>query len=134
MAKRTQPTGEQDAPPMIFIADDNPVLAELGRTILEAAGYRVKDFCDPARLLRTLHATKAKPQVLITDYDMGAGSMTGLEVAEFARRIHPALKIVVLSGTVEKSVILGHPSKVDRFLGKPYQPASLKMVVSQLLG
>ena len=41
---------------------------------------------------------------------------------------------VVLSGTVGAEVVLDAPTKVDRFVGKPYQPETLLELVRRVLG
>ena len=59
--------------------------------------------------------------------------MNGLELIISSHKIHPSLKTVLLSGTIDGAFIAGHPAKVDRFLGKPYLPAQLKSAVGELL-
>jgi CheY-like chemotaxis protein len=125
-----QPSASAD-PALIFVVDDNPVLVEFAEAVLQSAGYRVRSFCDPAEALKALRETDTKPALLVTDYDMG--TMTGLDLVEFSRLVHPALKTVLLSGTVEASVILKHPVKVNKFLAKPYQPPQLTSLVFELL-
>jgi DNA-binding NtrC family response regulator len=123
-------TGNPNAATMIFVVDDNALLVEFAATVLKDAGYAVRDFLDPRDVLQAM-AADPKPTLLITDFDMGG--MTGLELIVNSRKIHPSLKTILLSGTVNGSIILSHPAKVQRFLGKPYQPAQLKAIVAELL-
>jgi DNA-binding NtrC family response regulator len=83
--------------------------------------------------LKALGEARPLPALLITDYDMGLRSMNGLDFIVQCHRTHPAMKTVLASGTVDGSVTLHHPAKVDRFLCKPYPPAQLKAVVADLL-
>jgi len=69
--------------------------------------------------------------VLVTDYEMG--EMNGLELIQSSHEIHPALKTVLVSGTVDSSITLSHAAKVHRFLGKPYEPAQLQKAVAELM-
>jgi hypothetical protein len=41
---------------------------------------------------------------------------------------------VLLSGTVGAEVVLDAPTKVDRFVGKPYQPETVLELVRRVLG
>ncbi len=115
----------------VFVVDDNAMLVEFATAVLEAAGHTVRYFCDPAAALRAMHEANPKPAVLVTDYEMG--QMNGLELILSSHKIHPTLKTVLVSGTVDDSITLSHPAKVHRFLGKPYEPAQLQSIVAELM-
>jgi DNA-binding NtrC family response regulator len=116
----------------VFVVDDNAMLAELAAAVLEAAGYTVKHFLDPKAVLLAMQEANPKPAVLVTDFEMG--SMNGLELIESSHKIHPALKTLLVSGTVDGSIALAHAAKVNGFLGKPYDPAHLRKAVAELMG
>jgi DNA-binding NtrC family response regulator len=116
---------------LIFIVDDNAVLVEYAGMVLKGEGYDVKSFTDPKAVLQAMHEANPKPVALVTDYEMG--EMNGLELIVSSHKIHPSLKTVLLSGTIDGSFITNHPAKVNRFLGKPYLPAQLKSMVGELL-
>lgn len=113
------------------MVDDNALLAEFATAVLEAAGYHVRQFVDPRAVLLALHEADPKPTVLVTDYEMG--EMNGLELIQSSHKIHPSLKTLMLSGTVDGSIVLSHAAKVHRFLGKPYEPAELQKTVEELM-
>lgn len=115
----------------VFVVDDNAVLAEFAATVLEAAGYEVRHFLDPKALLVALEAADPKPAVLVTDYEMG--EMNGLELILSSHKLHPSLKTLLVSGTVDGSITATHPAKVHRFLGKPYDPGQLQNAVADLM-
>jgi CheY-like chemotaxis protein len=123
----------QDSGPagLIFIVDDDALLAELAGTVLKAEGYAVQSFTDPKDVLKAMQAADPKPVALVTDYEMGA--MNGLDLIVSLHKIYPPLKTVLLSGTIDGSFIANHPAKVNKFLGKPYLPAQLKSMVGELL-
>ncbi len=123
---RRDPTGGS-----VFVVDDNIMLGEFAAKVLQAAGFKVEHFSDPESVLRAIGQADPKPLVLVTDYEMGA--MNGLELIESSLKVHPALKTVLLSGTVDGSILLNHPARVHRFLGKPYEPAQLQNIVAALL-
>jgi DNA-binding NtrC family response regulator len=115
----------------VFIVDDDALLVEFATAVLEAVGYTVKHFSDPKDVLRAIHKANPKPAVLITDYEMG--EINGLELILSSHKIHPSLKTLLLSGTVDSSISLNHAAKVHRFLGKPYDPAQLRKIVAELM-
>jgi DNA-binding NtrC family response regulator len=115
----------------VFVVDDNIMLVELAAMVLKAAGFKVEHFSDPKAVLQAINDADPKPAILITDYEMG--EMNGLELILSSHKVHPALKTILVSGTVDGSILLNHPARVNRFLGKPYHPSQLQSVVTELL-
>jgi FixJ family two-component response regulator len=115
---------------LVFVVDDNAMLVQLATTVLEAAGYTVKDFSDPKAVLLALREANPKPGVLVTDYEMG--DINGLELIQASHAIHPSLKTLLVSGSVDASIALTSAAKVNCFLGKPYAPAQLQKAVADL--
>jgi FixJ family two-component response regulator len=113
------------------VVDDNAMLVEFAATFLQAAGYAVKPFSNPKAVLAAMRDSKPKPVVLVTDYEMA--EMNGLDLIRSSLKIHPALKTVLVSGTVDGSITLTHTAKVHCFLGKPYEPAQSKKAVAELM-
>jgi CheY-like chemotaxis protein len=122
---------EPDPKGKVFVVDDNALLVEFAATVLTTAGYDVQSFSDPKAVLRAIHDTGPKPAVLVTDYEMG--EMNGLELIQSSQQILPSIKTLLVSGTVDASITLSHTAKVDRFLGKPYDPAQLEKIVAELM-
>ena len=119
-------------PPLIYIVDDEPLLLDLAEASLAPGGFTVKKFSDPEEALKSFAKARPKPDVLVTDYAMG--KMNGVELLEKCREHRPDVKCVLLSGTVGAEVVLDAPTKVDRFVGKPYQPETLLELVRRVLG
>jgi CheY-like chemotaxis protein len=118
-------------PPLIFVVDDDPALTEMAEIVLKSEGFTTRVFTRPEEALRAIRAARRKPDLLLTDYDMG--SMTGLELAEQSRRNIPALKTIVLSGTVQPSVVLRAAIRVNGFISKPYLPCNLIREIKSVL-
>jgi len=121
------------APTLIFVVDDSAMLADFAAMVLQSAGYQVKQFTEPGQLLKAMTDGQLRPALLVTDYDMGAHALNGLDLIVNCHKIHPPMKTILASGTVDGSVTLHHAAKVDRFLSKPYPPAQLKSMVADLL-
>lgn len=79
----------------ILIVDDEPALAKLVRVWATAQGYTtvMAGSADDAIALLSVRAF----DVLLTDIVM-PGSMDGIGLAEVARALHPAMKILLMSG------------------------------------
>ncbi len=125
----SRPTREKK--PLIYLVDDQPMLLDLAEMSLQEGAYTIKKFADPELALEAFLKARTKPVLLITDYAMG--KMNGLELIEKCKAAAPALKTVLISGTAGAEIVLGSPVKVDRFMGKPYQPANLADLVRHVL-
>jgi DNA-binding NtrC family response regulator len=117
--------------PLLYLVDDQPLLLDLAEVSLKDGKYTIKKFTDPEKALQAFLKARPKPDLLITDYAMG--KVNGLELIEKCKEAHPHLKTVLLSGTAGYEVVVASPVKVDRFVGKPYQPASLAELVRRML-
>ena len=116
---------------LIYVVDDNAILAQYAAEVLKKEGYLVQSFTDPKAVLEALQTADPKPAAPVTDYEMG--DINGLDLIVFSHKIEPSLKTVLLSGTIDGAFISKHPAKVNRFIGKPYQPPQLKSTVGELL-
>jgi CheY-like chemotaxis protein len=116
---------------LIYVVDDEPMLLELATAILEPCGYRVRNFRDPQLALEAFAAARPRPDLIITDYAMHG--LDGLLLTESCRRIEPAQRVLLVSGTVGPEVLTNAPSKPDRFLAKPYNVDQLIAMVEEVL-
>jgi CheY-like chemotaxis protein len=109
----------------IYVVDDEPMLLELTRVVLERLGYRVQTFRTAEGAFEAFGATPTPPSLIITDYALQ--SMTGLELIEACRRTNPAQKAILVSGTVDERVYLNcrAAARPNGFLTKPYQAREL---------
>ena len=123
-------TGDSSKP-LVFAVDDEPMLLELITAILEPIGYRVRTFRDPGTAVRAFTLASPPPALIITDYSMF--NMTGLDLIDECRRINPAQRIIMVSGTVDESIYRNAAAKPDRFLAKPYQARQLADLVRAVL-
>lgn len=111
----------------IYVVDDDPAMRGfIGRTIT-ATGHAVVEFERASDVIAAL-ASEKPPALLVTDATLGRG-MTGLELANEARRINRDLPVLVLTGG---SIDCIHPH-VTAVLEMPYATAALRAVVEWCL-
>lgn len=120
-----------DAKPLVFAVDDEPMLLELVALVLEPLGYRVRTFRDPATAVRAFSLAKPQPAVIITDYAMHM--MNGMDLIRECRQINPAQKIILVSGTVDETIFRNSTVRPDSFLAKPYPAKRLAEMVESLV-
>lgn len=116
---------------LIYVVDDEPMLLDLARRVLEAEGYEVKTYRDPTAALLAYRRLKRKPVLILTDYHMR--TMSGLELTAACRRLNPDVKVALLTGTVDASMLGGLQDPPDGFLRKPYGHRELLRLVRRLL-
>lgn len=114
----------------MLIVEDEEMLRELAREILEAAGFgvRVAGAAEAALIL----AAERPPRLLITDIMLpGLG---GKDLAERLRSRHPELNVLFVSGHPRHEV-LGRDdlSPGTGFLQKPYSREALLAAVARAL-
>ncbi len=86
------PTGKEH----VLFVDDEPMLARLGKTMLERLGYHVTTCTDSLKALTLFQQRPSAFDVLITDQTMPV--MTGLDLARNVLRLRPGLPIILCTG------------------------------------
>jgi DNA-binding NarL/FixJ family response regulator len=101
-----QPTGEQEDPVRVVIADDSVLLREGIARLLEEAGFEVAGQAGDAEdLLRKVAAHK--PDIAVVDVRMPPTHKDeGLQAAHRIRAEHPGTAVLVLSQYVEEAYAL----------------------------
>lgn len=116
---------------LVYVVDDEPLLAQIIEAILQQEGFAVKTFFDPVAALEAFRQEQAKPAVLVTDFVMQP--FNGLELLGRCRALCPELRSIVVSGNVGAETLLRHEEKPDAFLAKPFLPDKLVSEVLALL-
>ncbi len=125
---------EQAANARILVIDDDELIRDTLRDVLEEAGYRVVEARDGAMGVRK---HKANPcDLVITDIIMP--EKEGLETIVELKRDYPQLRIIAVSGggRVQKFDFLSLAEQfgADRILQKPFKNTELLETVRTLLG
>ena len=103
----------------VLVVEDDARVRRVSVRRLQELGYSVIEADSGPAALKIL-AEHRVPDVLFTDIVM-AGGMTGVELAQEARRQHPGLKVLFTSGYAEPAILKdGVLTENAGWLGKPY--------------
>lgn len=116
---------------LVYVVDDNPLLGEVTAQIISSVGYQTRMYTDPVAANNALANAGDHPVLLVTDFDLG--KMVGFELIETARKNHPGIKTLLVSGTVDPQVLAKHPVQPDKFLAKPFRSEELLGFVDELV-
>ena len=117
----------------ILIVEDEPVLRDMARDILEECGYRILEASSGREALDVWNQHANEIDLLLTDMVMPDG-ISGADLVEKLLASHPRLKIVFTSGYTANEVnekMLGRTRA--SFLAKPYSHAELAKTVRDCL-
>jgi signal transduction histidine kinase len=115
----------------ILLVDDEKMLVETSKVMLERLGYTVDALTDSRRALELFSARPDDFDLIITDQTMP--EMTGLELAEAMLRIRPSLPIILCTGyssRVNEEVAGKHG--IRRLLYKPIVKGNIAQVMREI--
>ena len=118
--------------PLAYIVDDEPMLLDLNESLLRSIGFEVRRFRAAELAFEAYRLETTPPAIIVTDFSMH--KMSGLDLIEACRVIHPGQKFLLLSGTVSASVFADSPEKPDHFMPKPYATDEFSAAVRTLTG
>jgi CheY-like chemotaxis protein len=117
---------------VILLVEDEPVLRELQREILELSGYEVLVAGDGVEGLRVAQSHPRPIGLLVTDLVMP--EMNGQELARQLVGHLPELKVLFVSGHADHPALTGGPAGTGAaFLRKPFTLDDLTATVGDLL-
>jgi nitrogen-specific signal transduction histidine kinase/CheY-like chemotaxis protein len=113
----------------ILLAEDEPLLRELGETILQRAGYSVVTAPDTAALAGLIRTYNDRIDLLLTDVVMPG--MSGPELARLAKSRWPEVRVLYMSGYADDD--LQELQGEFAFLQKPFTPSELTAKIAEVL-
>jgi CheY-like chemotaxis protein len=117
----------------VLLAEDECIVRELARMILERAGYRVLEAADGVSALDLWSEHRGEVDVLVTDMVMPNG-VTGRELSKRLLADDPNLAVVYASGySLELTAPDFRQSERQMFLQKPYLTDQLVSTVQRCL-
>jgi len=114
----------------ILLAEDEPLLRELGETILTQAGYKILTAPNAEALKKFVAEHDGKIDLLLTDVVMPG--MSGPELVRLVRARWPEIRVLYMSGYADDEI-----EDLDRdagFLQKPFTPTELTGKIAEMLG
>lgn len=127
----TKTRGPEGSETVLLVDDEEPIRKLVGRS-LGKLGYRVLEAQDAAQALRISERHPDTIHLLLTDVRMP--QMTGLELAQQLIVLRPNLRVIYMSGHVERAA--GDEESLSSngtFLQKPFSPAALAQTIREVL-
>ena len=116
----------------ILLAEDDAVMRQLTRKMLEQHGYKVLEAEDGNSALKVIGSNHASIDVILTDVVMKG--MNGPELVLRLFDSHPAMKVIYMSGYTGELVSNQGLDGGIRLLEKPFTRADLLKTVDAALG
>ncbi|BCW89183.1 Sensor histidine kinase RcsC [Alphaproteobacteria bacterium SO-S41] len=110
----------------VLVVDDDVLVASLTTAMLEELGHTVTEVHSGAAAMELLEAGEPV-DLMMTDYLMPG--MTGMDLVQAARRLRPALTVLIATGFAEVSD--GLPADIPR-ISKPYDLDALDAQLAAL--
>lgn len=114
----------------ILVVDDEPVTRDVVTRYLRMDGHKVVAVNNALDALTEL---ESKPfDLLLTDH--GMPGMSGLELVKCARRLHPDMPVIMLTGFGHEGLQSGDtPPGVDCIINKPVPPLKLRRAIADTI-
>jgi PAS domain S-box-containing protein len=132
-ASPAEPRGRRGSGVVLVVEDEPNVLSTIVR-VLREDGFTVEGAADGAAALERINALGGSLRLLVTDVLMP--NIGGLELAMEARRLHPELPTLLMSGDprLESEAASRLPAPGEPlFIPKPFTPESLLQAVHDVL-
>ena len=114
----------------ILVIDDEKIVRDMLRNLLQHAGYQVTEAPGGDEGLRLYRAES--PDLLITDVYMPGKN--GIQVIKEVREKEPDAKIIAIAAHALEALPLAKEAGADRGIGKPFDVHELLSAVKGLLG
>lgn len=118
--------------PTIFIVDDETVLRDALRLVVQSMGLPVKCFSSASEFIEFINSDIITgPVCLITDVQMP--EINGIELLEQLRALNKKFPVIITTG--HGDTVLKHKAEKlgATFLEKPFRPAMLQDVITTVL-
>jgi DNA-binding NtrC family response regulator len=114
----------------ILLVEDEPDLRLMGQQCLASVGLDVL-VAESAEFALFLLTNEGPFDALVTDIMLPG--MSGVELAEGVRRLHPMMPVLYMTGYAGSPAAGGMPGRGANILRKPYRPDALRLRVAEIL-
>jgi two-component system cell cycle sensor histidine kinase/response regulator CckA len=116
--------------PVILVVDDEPPIREIERRLLDKAGYRVVEASGAAEAFNAIEQHD-RIDLVVADLDMP--EVSGDEMVRRIRSLRPDLKVLYVTGHIDRLMDARPLWDGEAFLDKPFSMNGLVEAVSLLL-
>lgn len=116
----------------ILLVEDEPAILQLGKRLLQSAGYNLLAAGSPGEAVRLAGEHAGAIHLLMTDVVMPG--MSGRELAERLQAMRPAIRCLFMSGYTAN--VIAHHGVLDegvQFIQKPFSATDLAAKVREVL-
>ena len=115
----------------ILLADDEPLIRNLGKFVLEHHGYQVLLAVDGQEAVEIYQREREQIDLVILDLTMPR--LSGYDACRQLHRIDPDVCVLYSSGFSAEQVAMGEGDEVFGFVSKPYRQADMARMVRAAL-
>ena len=116
---------------VVLVVDDDDGVLRLASQVLQRNGYRVLEADSSAQAIERFRGVDGQIDLLVSDVVMS--DQSGRELAGEFQESHPTLRVLLMSGTADASILNGLVAGTTAFLAKPFKPSELIDRVHELL-
>ena len=116
----------------ILIVEDDSIMLEMGKMMLNRLGYTVHSAATPAEAIRLAEETTIDIHLFLTDVVMP--EMNGKDLADLIRKIRPQVRHLFMSGYTTD--VIAHQGVLDagvNFIHKPFSLQELAVKIREVL-
>jgi DNA-binding NtrC family response regulator len=118
-------------PKKIMVVDDEKIVCDMTKKILEHEGYEVETFTESVPALEAIGNTQY--DLIITDLMMA--NVSGMDILREVNRLHPETKVIMLTAYATlDATIEAIRERIYDFFPKPVKIEELKRSVKKALG
>ena len=115
----------------VLLAEDDEGLRRLMVQVLRRNGYQVIESDSAEQALAAFKGFEGTIDLLVSDVVMG--EMPGPELAQRLQSLGSGLRVLLVSGTADESVVKNLRPRSGAFLAKPFKPSQLVDHIHELL-
>ena len=116
----------------ILLVEDEETVRQLSADVLRRLGYLVLEAAESDTARAIIEERKGEIDLLLSDVVLP--NTSGKELAAWASTAYPEIKVLLMSGYLEDSMLKNHGiSPEDAFLQKPFSPGTLAEKVRQVI-
>jgi CheY-like chemotaxis protein len=118
---------------LVVVIDDEPAIVQGMKLLLSGWGATVISSDSGEDVVAAVHAAGKLPDLIIADYQLGAGR-NGIEMVERIRQdLDPAIPAILVTGTMVPDLVESARGARLEFLLKPVIPETLRSLIGDKL-